>query len=400
LETLDTAISVGRQKPNKSLVVAALLLSNGVALAHYSDTEDTLKRFDLALERWKECYGITSKEEYSGQYMSMLVSRFIATAYLEPIISKRAAGIDSLARIAELTDLGKEAASSYFIAVNHRNAVAAYHTLLGEPDKAREHLKHDLQVGLDLLSDEDPDNDYEGWLKISEVCVHTGDLLGSLSAWSLIQPNDIEEKFAATGKAQEVAQSGEQSETPDKPETEETVRSGPAGNTCDGRCGVVWSYANDVYICLYCTDVQFDSGCVEKLKKGELDRFICHPDHLFVHIPAWTDEAWAGKDRVRIGGELVDGKRIGGEVVTVTEWLNLLRKQWGIPMPVVESTPTETAGEAENAEKSVDETPAEASVPKTNGLVADESVTNMVPFETTGQNVSIQVTALESVAVA
>ena len=38
-----------------------------------------------------------------------------------------------------------------------------------------------------------------------------------------------------------------------------------------------------------------------------------------------------GKRNVRMGGEMKDSARVGGQVVPISEWLNLLRDEQGIP---------------------------------------------------------------------
>jgi hypothetical protein len=75
-----------------------------------------------------------------------------------------------------------------------------------------------------------------------------------------------------------------------------------------------------------------DGVCYQKLKQDKLERFMCRPDHRWVHVPRWSDrEAVSiGKGRVRVRGELVDGERVGGEVVDIAQWLDEIRERWGI----------------------------------------------------------------------
>ena len=42
-----------------------------------------------------------------------------------------------------------------------------------------------------------------------------------------------------------------------------------------------------------------------------------------------------GTGCVRVGGELKDGKRVEGRIVTVKEWLDMIRQMWGIKQPVL-----------------------------------------------------------------
>ncbi len=61
--------------------------------------------------------------------------------------------------------------------------------------------------------------------------------------------------------------------------------------------------------------------------------FICSPDHDWLHVPKWDDEEYAkvGRGKVKVGGTWDGQGRVGGEVVTIEEWLNLLRDEWGVP---------------------------------------------------------------------
>ena len=70
------------------------------------------------------------------------------------------------------------------------------------------------------------------------------------------------------------------------------VLAGTLSNSCDGGCGVHWTYADDIYVCKDCLDVQFCKDCYSKLKAVELDIAICSPDHEHMHVPVFEEEAW------------------------------------------------------------------------------------------------------------
>jgi len=70
---------------------------------------------------------------------------------------------------------------------------------------------------------------------------------------------------------------------------------------------------------------------------------VCGKDHEWLHVPKWSDKEYFGKDHVKTGGEMRDGKRVGGDVIAVEAWLDTLRKEWGISKPdkPSEAQPTE-----------------------------------------------------------
>jgi hypothetical protein len=104
---------------------------------------------------------------------------------------------------------------------------------------------------------------------------------------------------------------------------------------CDGSCEnpkARWSFADDFYCCKFCFDVQFCRGCLDKLRSGKLQKFVCSDNHEWLHVPKWDDERYlaVGKRKVRIRGQLVDGARVGGEDLSIKEWLDIVKTEWGI----------------------------------------------------------------------
>ena len=126
------------------------------------------------------------------------------------------------------------------------------------------------------------------------------------------------DRMSTTG-AQEQSSSSQQeaASTPAVPRRKE----GKLGQVCDGYCGHTWSFADDFYACKDCIDVQFDSGCLEKLRNGTLESKICGKDHEFLYVPKWDEDEHA---------RIPEGQmKVGGELVLVKDWLNSIRQQWG-----------------------------------------------------------------------
>ncbi|KAK0621115.1 hypothetical protein DIS24_g11435 [Lasiodiplodia hormozganensis] len=102
---------------------------------------------------------------------------------------------------------------------------------------------------------------------------------------------------------------------------------GPLTNYCDGSsCNTRWKYADDIYVCKDCIDVQFCSICIDKVRTGTLERQICSREHAFLHVPRWTDIAAADK---AAGGVPKGFVRVGNEVLAIKDWINGIRVKWG-----------------------------------------------------------------------
>ncbi|KAB2569495.1 hypothetical protein DBV05_g11837 [Lasiodiplodia theobromae] len=130
-------------------------------------------------------------------------------------------------------------------------------------------------------------------------------------------PTSLENGTAAAA----IAGDGEDDEGPSPPPLND-----PLGNTCDGNCNKQWAYADDIYVCKDCIDVQFCAGCVDKLRAGTLERQICGRDHAFLHVPKWTDIAAADE---AAGGVPKGVVRVGDEVLAIKDWINGIRVKWG-----------------------------------------------------------------------
>lgn len=102
--------------------------------------------------------------------------------------------------------------------------------------------------------------------------------------------------------------------------------------TCDGTCGTVWDFDHALNPCKYCWDLGFCDDCLSLLKDNKLKKMICSPDHEWLAIPKYSPggNMAAREGTVHVRGELVNGVRVGGESVTVKEWISSLKEDWGL----------------------------------------------------------------------
>lgn len=403
LKIMERALTTAREAKAKASL-SDLLLCQGVALARYSSEE---QRHDAALRHWTESYLLGF--ECGQDITARSAARYAFNVYF----SQTRSGRDAAHELETLVEKVEKLAESY--APGLRLRLASYYSMLGRQEAAQKLLLNEMRNGMDLLVDEDPENDYMGYLAIADVLMHTGDDLNALSAWSLYGPTerrkehnttDTNEGEEAESKTTEANGGAKEANGGAEPESETTeaeggakdpisdgeaqdTKGGTAANgtkeseetmnikesavppnqdeesipnqeppsekdffiTCDGQCNKPLTWASSLWKCKICDDVDFEDECLVKLKSGTLKRFVCSPDHEWLYVPSWADEYRAtGKGRVRIGGELIDGKRVGGQIVPVGEWLDTIREKWGIEKP---------GSSAHNEEKSKDEAATE-----------------------------------------
>ncbi|KAI9855693.1 MAG: hypothetical protein M1813_009655 [Trichoglossum hirsutum] len=377
----------------------------GQALFHNHETEEDQ---DEAVKIWEQNIRISAAQVSNLyiQYTRSVTARKLASIYLQQ--AKRAGMSSHLARqnIEKLTYLSsKDTEDDDHEATNPDTRLLLarlLRTMEGE-ESARECMRPNVKIALDLLSDDDPSNDWQGFIKLAMVFGTYGDDVNALAAWSLLGPieenpgisygvNETEKEkqvgkgpradkenengtevrnsepqggddragelqssqsrtleglngyqaatdaantegeaalpialppkdsHADTPKGETNASEQANASTPVAPSTPRRI--GPLQYTCDGGCGHTWSFADDLYVCKDCIDVQFERACWKKLKNAALEFRVCDPSHEFLHVPPWDDEV---QSVVPQGSVMV-----GGHVVTVAEWLDGIRKEWGV----------------------------------------------------------------------
>ena len=253
----------------------------------------------------------------------------------------------------------------------------------GQQAQAREQLKSTIELGVELLSDTDDSNDFQGYNTLADAFMRLKDEDNALAAWSLIgpdrnvpppplngslqsqgsnsQPPDVVVNGTSVNGTEKVedaakiptavtaaATAAEASSDPaalDPPARGLTRRTtsdfakkmkaqpkapprGPMGRYCDcarSECHEnrgIFTFADDFYYCRQCPDVQFTPACLDLMRQGKLRRHICHKDHDFYHVPPWDfEKAWkVGKGNVQVGEK----------IMTAKEWLDGIRQDWGI----------------------------------------------------------------------
>jgi tetratricopeptide (TPR) repeat protein len=177
--------------------------------------------------------------------------------------------------------------------------------LLQQEEEAMASLRGHVKIALDLLSDDDPTNDWQGYRNLATILTYIDDDLNAQAAWSLIRPYD--EPRAVSGGRQ--------------------LSRGPLSSYCSGHCGHKWEFADAIYVCRDCLYVHFDKKCWELVKSERAIFPICHHTHDFLYVPEWKVD---GQQLVKPG--MV---KVGDTIVPIDEWLTAIRTTWGLVNPTI-----------------------------------------------------------------
>ena len=168
-------------------------------------------------------------------------------------------------------------------------------------------LLSSMKSAVDILCDDAPENDYLKFYSTPKILLIAGYKLDALSAVSLYGPKERYSEVAVLDMI------------------------------CDGRTNY-FEYSDSILACCPCVDAAFRSKCLEELRTGAFRCLLCSANHEWLCIPAWDEEfKETGNGFVRAGGERRDGKRVGGNIVLVEEWVDSIREEWGIEKPIVDA---------------------------------------------------------------
>jgi tetratricopeptide (TPR) repeat protein len=295
-----------------------------------------------AISLWERILGMeeTGNVDYYIPYVKGLVTNEISSIYLRKALSAEKDSENAALYVKHLEQLSTtnsdEEIYDWSTQTYPKQLLARYYALTNQPEKAKEVLRSHIKIGIDLLSDEDKLNDWLGYKSLTMHFMFAGQDDNAHAAWSLITPEKREEEIAKV--EDQDFPSGDQTEqksdpnphddsagTKQQPVADPTKElEGPLTYICDGRCGTLWKYPNDIYVCRECHDIQFDEGCLAKLRAGTLQRQICHKDHEMFHVPKYD------KEKLDSIGE--GNVKVGEEIMTVEDWIRSIKKEWAIAL--------------------------------------------------------------------
>jgi tetratricopeptide (TPR) repeat protein len=205
-----------------------------------------------------------------------------------------------------------------------------WYKFMGRDDEARACFRVQIKEGIRMLSDDDPDNDWDAYWKLVCVLVAAGDDRNALvmlwKQFDVTCENDSKADEEAAAEQDAKAPDAEEEASEAQVQTDEDAQADPdtptesTSMTCDGCLrGIAPDYCA---ICRYCFDVGFCPECFILLKNGTLPVNVCSPKHEWLVIEPRSE---AERGAIRPDKLLVDGEQIG-----LDEWKKRLAKEWGV----------------------------------------------------------------------
>jgi tetratricopeptide (TPR) repeat protein len=204
--------------------------------------------------------------------------------------------VDKLERLAK----SKVQTTSVFISTNTPSIILGlWYRLDGRLEEARACFQPHIREALQILSDDDPDNDGDGYRKLSHVFLAAGDDKNAIAILQAIGPWEIQALRRAEG--------GDRGEK-EEPNAEDSDLEDLEICFCDGPCRRSFENYIGIAACRYCYDVDFCGDCLKMLKEGNMPLNVCSAKHEWLVVPPL-------EEKVKVGELVMDGK-----IVSLDDW--------------------------------------------------------------------------------
>ncbi|KAJ5704056.1 hypothetical protein N7493_011194 [Penicillium malachiteum] len=233
------------------------LFMNQLAFICYSCGGDNQERKEFAMEIWLKVLQLEETvEDHLLLQVKHTVRVHIANAYFKESLRNSGPTTLYLEQLQQLSTLDStlDHCDRRRDGAYPNQLIARYHVLRGNQTSAINSLRINVKLNLDILVDDDPLNDWQGFLGLAKNFMFAGQDEDSLAAWSLITPHDRSDNKTADLSTPGVSKDG---------------LKGPLAESCYAGCHAFWTYPNDMYVCRECDSVQFDPPCLKKLREGK-----------------------------------------------------------------------------------------------------------------------------------
>ena len=363
----NTVVAAERKKDADNIALQRMLLAN-FKFRHADRTQE-------AVQIWEDVLEITASKEgqWTLEYVQIVSSDQLCQVYYSEATAAHNSGSDPEVWISKLQNLSRDCKvlkSDDFVYYMKKSTLVLglWYRLHNKKDKAKACFRASILQGLDILTDDDPENDIWGYTTLAGTLLMAGDKVNAAAAFSIpialidklkaIQQakRNSEEQPAGTKRehfsnvdqlsthhpTMEGSTHMEEGTFKDLVITDGEIKAGPGETAidatqesnaiqvldstektpqfpymCDGECRRKVEDWTALYFCEVCLNTCFGDKCFANLQAKKLPFRICDPEHTFY-------QAYPTPEDVKeIAGVVVDGK-----VVPHKDWLQKLREEW------------------------------------------------------------------------
>lgn len=325
MEAYGKAIHAARKK--LKMVVASLL---ELCLANICDRYAGEQK--KAVRIWTKIFETFagSKEQSEMGATKRRASVCLARYYFQQALDTGVGSEDANKYVRKLEKLVKTRArsvndsSTFTSASDSAIILGQWYRLNGRNEDARACFSPSIQEGLQILSDDDPSNDEEGYFKLSMALMAADDDKNAIAVLRLYGVHADDESSNRMIDSLESIEN-EKNESSAKEEENDNDSSSVSADSeihatlkCDGICNREFPNCDSIYFCRYCSDIGFCGDCMRLVKDGEMPLNVCNRKHEWLFVPPRPQMTKNDKSKILVGDVLVDFE----------DWKNRLRQQW------------------------------------------------------------------------
>lgn len=363
---IETSIAAAERKKHEGNVAELRYQYGCFKSRHIQNTDEAMELWELVLKSKAniEYLRSWSMDELSQLYFDRAVNLEKQGLSPDPWISK----LESLCKQAKSSEGGDDVFSNEDASM----VLGLWYRLHDEHDRAKACFKATILQAIDILTDDDPENDWRGYSSLAEALLMAGDKVNASPAFafttarldkskngreamqkkqamasvkeirvdmnSLVIKAGPDDTVATTGniaepvlmvettprKLEEISDKADDDSVVafDDAEVEQSNHYDPTETcwwTCDGECKGRYKYEawTAFYFCEFCLDTGFCDQCIELVRTDRLPFRKCSSTHPFYQIYPTAHKL-----------EDVNTVVVDGKTLPRTEWLANLRKQW------------------------------------------------------------------------
>ena len=340
---------------NERRAISAVIFELFLADIYYDDRVNS----ERAIRIWERIMntGTSSKSETLMAKGRKNATLRLASCYFARAMDTKGT-LECNQHVESLERLGKsKGRAGEVINLNEASVILGlWYRLNGKSDKASACFRAHVKYALQILSDDDPTNDIDGYIDLATLFLFTGDIQKSLGIWrkvllllwqvihggrsapwlsktapwlsntSLGTANVSEPTKPLENSFGNVEADDKDSE-PDNKGTEAQIWQDDDEALADLHCDGICSHARTfkastvLWLCIYCYDTAFCDDCYTMVKEGRLPINRCSPSHEWVALP--LSFRYIPDERIFISGE-------GDDSELIEDWKNDMRKTWGL----------------------------------------------------------------------